>query len=361
MKLLAGMLFTVMVLFSPIQVEAGSTYSVDLYANPIVSNTVIAGSSAVIARVTTNGIAESGHNVRLSMLGGDGSLDSYNNNRYSPTEAVSSINMDKICYAVTGGYTRNRNVTVGAGGFARVEIKTYDTPCSRGYVSSGWYIAKFFASPSTKTAFVEQSYRLQATVTSVANMPTSQVVISNNTRSSDPSTPVISNAIPLQSSVAEGSVVPTILFASARNGAPLACLESTASGNGESTTSSGCNTQNNADDFATVEINRHILRESSSPSLLTNATLNINTRNSTQKNVSFYARQEGTVIPGDYAILYNLGGGAYFMLTKPVRPLTSGLDGFNASWQIDAANESDVITNSAFVSVYVYPTFGWTF
>lgn len=258
----------------------------------------------------------SGEQMRLTVEGGDGVVDSLSDGVYSIAGASNSISMDHICYVAAGGTEIKEWLlaTADHSNFARVEIASFGTPCPKGYIDSGWYMAKFYAPTSIQR---DQLAQLRVTDISVEEQPSDTVNFFVSLTVGAPDIQLM-DSVESNDTTMRGDIMSSIVFVKNARGFGIGCGPS-ASMNGETPSASGCTDARNG------------------YSVSAENSLSLNQANATSPSISalyydydqyrdrYYvnphnflplSRGAGTVDVGEHRILTNLGGGAYISFEK---------------------------------------------
>ncbi len=109
----------------------------------------------ILARILESGRVMTGPaTVRLSMSGGDGEIDNYQDGTYSRTAAQNTVIMDTVCFDSTGTSTT---------------IVPANTNCPAGLTLAGVFTARLFDHGGTN--------HLRATVISLSSQPEATLVV----------------------------------------------------------------------------------------------------------------------------------------------------------------------------------------
>ena len=285
--------------------------------------------SAIFARVLDGNKPVTGEELRLQIEGGDGTLDTYDGGSFDATDASSTfVRMDHICYdggdsgppVPAPGFPNLLLDLGGAGaGLGEVAIEEWFTTCgatASTTTDSGWYVAMLFAPPSAER---DQTQALRVTDISRSDQPQDQIdlVVS---ASDNPSDVDQLEVHPLTQEIGVNQDVPVVVFAQDQDGFGVPCFDDTdaspgGADNGEPTGTdeeeSGCSSDRNgfspiAADAATM--NDNALDVGTVGALRVHPTAS--------ENVFILARAVGVDASDNAYILNNIGGGAYFFVTR---------------------------------------------
>lgn len=276
--------------------------------------------------------------LRVSVEGGDGTLDNLDDGIYSREALPSSwrlwntdhsLRMDHICYNYKGGKLKGDYLMRNVGTlFGDIEIRPFGIACSVGYAETGWYTAKFYA-PIDGPGFVDQVNRLRLTNLSVVDQP--NILHSITVTARRPSLAGITNiqlenALQSQSTAIVGDNVSSIVFASV-NGLPVNCTPSSGN-NGEGGSNNGCSDNRNGYSVPLAETLSLNQLSAYSPSLGGLSTIN-STPDTSAYHLQLFSRGYGLTDSATQRVLTSLGGGAYIVLGQVTLPagISSGTVG----------------------------------
>lgn len=308
--------------------------------------------STILARVTDGNKPVYGEQLRLTIDGGDSQLDSVEGTGYERDEGEDSVFMDKICYNDDSANTPSESrLNAGAStsaAFATVEIVPFADGCSSNYTESGWYTAKLFAPENVER---DQTESIRVTDISRGSQPPEDSISVVST-TDNPSDLATIEVLPLRQEVGINQDIPTIVFAQDQDNIGLACTNTgatfTANGETQSATQSGCvdevNGMNGGSPILaigdTISINRSSVLSGTLGSLVVNP--------DSIENVRLYSRGAGTS-DGDYWILHNLGGGAYFMVARAKDRADRG------EWRVESYDSDGAPQDTGLVQVNIVP------
>lgn len=270
-----------------------------------------------------------GDELRITIEGGDGTLDNLDDGIYS-REALplswrlwnnnNALRMDHICYNYKGGKLKGDYLIRNVGTmFGDIEIRPFGIACSAGYADTGWYTAKFYA-PIGHAGFVDQVNRLRLTDLSVAEQPSILQYVTVTARRLSPAgvTNVqLESSLQSQNTAIVGDTVSNIVFANV-DGLPVNCTPSSGN-NGEGGSNNGCFDNRNGYVVPLSET-LSLNQLTASSSSLGGVSAVAYTPDTSVTHLQLFSRGYGLTDVSTQRVLTSLGGGAYIVLGRVFLP-----------------------------------------